>query len=239
MSLLKRPLTSTQKKSVIALGIAVAIGASFLGGMALNRFLDDEYRTPFMLEKLYTDAQEDLIERSKIVFRDDGLAKLSFISGLRQAGVAAAYNVEIDTLRDNAFEATMESKDVAAIQAIDTRMADRLLLDAIPRLGDDDLYEVLTENKRIFLTEARASMLSDTDATDKGLRYHNLYYSHSTLSEEERDQLSACFKILEEKLGKQEYKVLKFENGSGTCMPVVKSKKVDMFSPRRFLKYQY
>jgi hypothetical protein len=238
MSLFKRPLTSTQKKSLITLGIAVAIGASFLGGMALNRVLDNEYRTPFMLEKLYMDAQEDLIERSKIVFRDDGLARLSFISGLRQAGVAAAYNVEIHILRMNAFEASSETKDVAAIQAVDTRMADRLLLDAIPRLGDDDLYRVLKENSDIFLSEDRAPMLSDTDSTENGLRYHNLYLSHSTLSEQEREQLTACFKKLEEKLGKQEDKVLMFENGSGACMPAVEPKKVDLFSPRRFLKYQ-
>lgn len=238
MSLLKRPLTSTQKKSVIALGIAVVIGASFLGGMALNRFLDDEYRTPFMLEKVYADAQKDLIDRSEIAFRDDSLAKLSFISGLRQVGVADAYNEEIYTLRQNAFEGTRENYDFAAIQATDTRMADGLLLEAIPRLGDDDLYHVLSKNRDIFLSEVRAYMLDDTEATDKDVRYHNLYNSHSTLSEQERDQLTACYKKLKDKLDKEEHAVLKFDNGSGTCMPSVEPKKVDLFSPRRFLKYQ-
>lgn len=234
----KASLTSSQMKALKSLAIASAVLVSFIAGMALNRALDVELRTPFMLEKVYADAQEDLIDRSVSVFRDDDLARLSFISGLRQVGVAKAYNVEIDTLRANAFEPTRESRDVVAISSIDTRMADRLLLDAIPNLGDDDLYQVLSENRQIFLTQARASMLSDTDATNNDQRYSNLFRSHSTLSEKERDQLSACLKILEEKLGNQEHKVLKFENGSGACIPSVEPKKVDLFSPRRFLKYQ-
>jgi hypothetical protein len=234
----KAPLTSSQKNALKSLAITSAVLVSFIAGMALNRALDDELRTPFLLEKVYADAQEDLIDRSVSVFRDDDLARLSFISGLRQTGVAKAYNVEIETLRANAFEPTRESKNVVAISSIDTRMADRLLLDAIPNLGDDDLYQVLRENRQIFLTEARVSMLRDTDATNNDQRYSNLFRSHSTLSEKERDQLSACLKILEDKLGKQEHKALMFENGSGSCMPAVEPKKVDLFSPRRFLKYQ-
>jgi hypothetical protein len=231
-------LTPVQKKILKGSAVIGAVWVSFFAGMALSRALDDENRTPFMLENAYVKAQEDLIDRAKIAFLGDDLAKLSFISGLRQAGVAKAYNVEIDTLRDNAFAATMENKDIEAIQAIDTRMADQLLFDAIQRLGDEDLFQVLNINRGIFLTEARASMLSDTEATDKGLRYYNLYHSHSTLSEQERDQLSGCFNKLKEKLDKQKDKTLMFDNGSGTCLPVVEPKKVKLFSPRRFLQNQ-
>jgi hypothetical protein len=238
MSLNKNPLTATQKQSMIALGVVTAIGMSFIGGMALTRALDDQYRTPHMLEDVYRKAQETLIDRSDKVFRDDQLAQLSFISGLRQAGVAEAYNVEIRKLRSNAFEKSQETHDVAAIQAIDTRMADGLLLEAIAKLGDSDLYAVLKENERLFLSSARKWMLDDTDATENNLRYSNLYEAHTTLSEQERDELTACYNKLFEKLGKVKDDVLKYDLGSGTCIATVEPKKVDLFSPRRFLQYQ-
>lgn len=237
MSLLKSPLTPAQKKSLIAVSIAAAIGLSFIGGMALNRVLDDEYRTPIMLEKLYADAQEDLIQRATAAFRDDDLTKLAFISGLRQVGVAEAYNEEIRTLRANAFEGSWETKDVAAIQAIDTRMADRLLFDAMPKLGDLELFQVLRANSGLFLTESRAAMLGDTDSTDNDTRYYHLHDSHSTLSEQERDELTVCYNKLHEKLNKLDGKVLKYDMGSGTCTEV-EPKKVSLFSPRGFLKYK-
>ena len=236
----KRPLSRAEKKCLVFTSIIAGAALSFIAGMATIRAYDDEYRTPYILENLYMEVQKGLIDHAKTAFFGDDLAMLSFVSGLRQTGVAAAYNWEIRELRGNGFEASFDTKDIAALKAVDTRMADRLLIEAMAKLGDEDLFGVLSENSNLFLAESpsRLAMLSDTDSSDQDLRYHHLYWAHTTLSDKERDELTACFKKLEKKRIDQPEKHLRVEAGIGTCIVEEAKKTRHIFNPREYLKQQ-
>jgi hypothetical protein len=236
----KRPLTPSEKKFAIGLGFASALILSFVCGGAAMHSYEEAYRTPLILENLRSSVQAGLIDRAKKAFRDEDLGMLSFVSGLRQTGVAEAYNWEISELRDNALKAAFDNKDPVALQAIDTRMADELLIDAMGKLGDQDLFGVLKEHSSLFLAENgyRMAMLSDTDSTDAKERAHNLYWAHTTLSEKERDTLTACYIKLEEKLRELPADHLRFDAGAGSCIEPVRKQTRPLFNPREYLKYQ-
>lgn len=236
----KRPLTPAEKKTAIFCSIVAAIGLSFMVGAAAMHSYEEAYRTPFILENLRSKVESDLISRANKAFRGEDLAMLSFVSGLRQAGVAEAYRREISTLRNNALKEALDNNDVVALQAIDTRMADELLIEAMSKLGDQDLFGVLEDKSNLFLAENgyRMAMLSDTESTDAKERARNLYWAHTTLSEKQRDALTACYLKLKEKLGKLPDDHLRFDAGSGTCDEPVRKQAPSLFNPREYLKYQ-
>ncbi|WP_274644870.1 hypothetical protein [Pseudomonas serbica] len=236
----KKPLTPSQKKFAIGLASVSVVILSFVFGGASMHSYEKAYKTPILLENLRTSTEEGLIQRAQKAFHGDELAILSFVSGLRQAGVAEAYNREISTLRNNALKEALDNNDVVALQAIDTRMADELLIEAMSKLGDQDLFGVLEEKSNLFLAENgyRMAMLSDTESTDAKERARNLYWAHTTLSEEQRDALTACYLKLKEKLGKLPDDHLRFDAGSGTCDEPARKKAATLFNPREYLKYQ-
>jgi hypothetical protein len=236
----KKPLTSSQKKFAIGLASVSVVILSFVFGGASMHSYEKAYKTPILLENLRTSTEEGLIKRAQKAFHGDELAILSFVSGLRQAGVAEAYNREISTLRNNALKEALDNNDVVALQAIDTRMADELLIEAMSKLGDQDLFGVLEEKSNLFLAENgyRMAMLSDTESTDAKERARNLYWAHTTLSEKQRDALTACYLKLKEKLGKLPDDHLRFDAGSGTCDEPARKKAATLFNPREYLKYQ-
>lgn len=236
----KKPLTPSEKKFAIGIASVSALILSFgIGGAAMHSY-EQAYKTPLLLENLRSSTQEGLIERAQKSFRGDDLAMLSFVSALRQAGVAEAYNREISTLRNNALKDALDKNDVVALQAVDTRMADELLIEAMSKLGDQDLFGVLDEKSNLFLAENgyRMAMLSDTESTDAKERSRNLYWAHTTLSEKQRDALTACYLKLKEKLGKLPDDHLRFDAGSGTCDEPVRKQTPTLFNPREYLKYQ-
>jgi hypothetical protein len=236
----KKPLTPSEKKFAIGIASVSALILSFAVGVASMHSYEKAYKTPLLLESLRSSTQEGLIERARKAFHGDQLAMLSFVSGLRQAGVAEAYNWEISTLRNNALNDALENRDVVALQAIDTRMADELLIEAMSKLGDQDLFGVLEKNSNLFLAGNgyRKAMLSDTESTDAKERARNLYWAHTTLSEKQRDALTACYLKLEDKLGKLPDDHLRFDAGSGTCEEPVRKQTPSLFNPREYLKYQ-
>jgi hypothetical protein len=236
----KKPLTPSEKKFAIGIASVSALILSFgIGGAAMHSY-EQAYKTPLLLESLRSSTQEGLIERAKKSFRGDDLAMLSFVSALRQAGVAEAYKREISTLRNNALKDALDKNDIVALQAVDTRMADELLIEAMSKLGDQDLFGVLDEKSNLFLAENgyRMAMLSDTESTDAKERARNLYWAHTTLSEKQRDALTACYLKLKEKLGKLPDDHLRFDAGSGTCDEPVRKQTPTLFNPREYLKYQ-
>jgi hypothetical protein len=236
----KRPLSPVEKNITIIGSFVVAVCASFMVGAAAMHSYEQAYKTPLLLENLRSSTQGGLIERAQKSFRGDDLAMLSFVSALRQAGVAEAYNREISTLRNNALKDALDKNDVVALQAVDTRMADELLIEAMSKLGDQDLFGVLDEKSNLFLAENgyRMAMLSDTESTDAKERSRNLYWAHTTLSEKQRDALTACYLKLKEKLGKLPDDHLRFDAGSGTCDEPVRKQTPTLFNPREYLKYQ-
>ena len=236
----KRPLSTSEKKVAICGGFFAAVVISFGVGMATMHSYEEAYRTPLILENLRSTVQKGLIDRAKRAFHDDDLALLSFVSGLRQMSIAEAYNLEISTLRSNAFDVAFSKHDFVALKAIDTRMADELLIDAMGKLGDQDLFGVLQQNSHLFLANNgwRAAMLSDTDSTDAETRSRNLYWAHTTLSEKDRDALTECYLKLEEKLREMPADHLRFDAGSGTCIVPVHKQIPPLFNPREYLKYQ-
>jgi len=233
-----RPFSRSEKIFLAACGLVGTVGLSAIVGIASVRYYDKTHRLPDLVDRVYERAQDDLIQRAQVTYRNDDLAMLSFISGLRQNGVAEAYKREISMLRRNAFESTRESRSAAAIRAIDTRPADGLLLDAVSKLNDADLLSVLSEKRGIFESRARSKDLENAGEQDKELLYRDAYYSHTTLSEKDKDSLASCLQKLTENSRKVGSKI-KLKSKFGSCIPEYKRSSLYSFDAESFLKYNY
>ena len=232
-------LSRPQRVSLAIAGTVLTIAACIGIGVNAGRIYDRQERLPQLVEKAYKRAQGDLIYRANATYKDDDLEKLAFISGLRQNGVSDAYAIEIRMLRSNAFESSRESRDVASILAIDTRPADGLLLEAVTKLNDADLLSLLRSNSKLFVLQDRSLNPDDPANKDSELVYHKAYFSHTTLSESDRDFLASCFMKLE-KMESQTANYDKSLGGrSGSCVPAKKKENKDIFDAKSFINYNY
>lgn len=229
-------LSRPQRVSLAIAGTVLIIAACIGIGVDVGRIYDRQQRLPDLVEKVYKRAQSDLISRANITYRDDDLAKLAFISELRQNGISDAYAIEIKMLRSNAFESSRESRDAASILAIDTRPADGLLLEAVTNLNDTDLLSLLRINSKLFVAQQISLSPDDPATTDNEIIYHNAYFSHTTLSEADRDFLASCL-IKLEKMESQNKK--DSASTSGSCIPTKKKDSENTFDAKSFINYNY
>jgi hypothetical protein len=122
---------------------------------------------------------------------------------LAKKGSHISYFYRIGDARAAAVKASKLSSrhyDEASIDALDTRAADSLLLEAIDYLNDGDLYWILMGNTSKFDQSSRAdirSRLEKNDYTYPIERYTDLLSLQSSLSELERSKLQGCYKKLE------------------------------------------
>jgi hypothetical protein len=119
-------------------------------------------------------------------------------------GSSIAYLQRISRARHAAFKGSNLSYkkfDEASIDAVDTRAADALLLEAMDHLSDHDLYWLLRMYVGYFSQSDRANIRSRLDKNDYDYpsgRFGDLQQLHNTLTELERSKLQDCYKKLED-----------------------------------------
>lgn len=183
--------------------IGVISLSAFVGAFAMNEY-NHRVDFPKLAALAHYETMVNLTSRVVNTYdKSDKRRDIAF-EFLSLQGSHIAYFFRINEARNAAFKASNLSSrkyDEASIDAVDTRPADALLLEAMDHLSDADLYWVLRYNASRFDQSSRADIRSRLEKNDYNspiLRYIDLKNLHSMLSELERSKLQDCYKKLED-----------------------------------------
>lgn len=202
MNILKSVKNCSNAKLIGAIALTGVLG-SLVGAFAMNEY---NYRVDRPKYAVYGhhETMWDLTSQVDGVYEKSDKRYDIAYEYLSLKGSSIAYHQRIARLRDKAFQAsklTHKHYDEAAIDAVDTRAGDALLLEAMDHLSDNDLYWVLMVKSSLFDQSSRANIRSRLERNDYTYpieRYSDLLTLHSSLSEFERSKIQDCYKKLEE-----------------------------------------